>query len=181
MKPRKQILTEWLSDGHSPNRAIKIKFNSPNFQIFIKLWFHAKLAFHLHKCKGCLIIYLSFEDSSSSCRSLDVTSGFVWGAIYPSSSSPGGNGSRLFWFAFVVKSSTYVLHGRSFPSNTFLEGSPFSVSKTDCLLAEFLRRRLKCNHNNSIYICVRRAYHFLSDSHNNNNSHSHNNNNVMIF
>lgn len=114
----------------------------------------SKLAFHLYKCNGCSIIYLSFEDSSSSCRSLDVTSGFVWGAIYPSSSSPGGNGSRLFWFAFVVKSSTYVLHGRSFPSNAFLEGSPFSASKTDCLLAEFLRRRLKCNHNMSMYISV---------------------------
>lgn len=147
-------MTEWLSDEHSPNRAIKIKFNSPNLQIFIKLWFHTKLAFHLYKCKGCSIIYLSFEDSSSSCRSLDVTSGFVWGAIYPSSSSPGGNGSCLFWFAFVGKSSTYVLHGRSFPSNAFLEGSPFSASKTDCLLAEFLRRRLKCNHNMSMYISV---------------------------
>lgn len=166
MKPRKQIKTEWWSDGHSPNRAIKIKFNSPKFQIFVKLWFHTKLAFQLHKCKGCSIIYLSFEDSSSSWRSLDVTSGFVWGAIYPSSSSPGGNGSRLFWFAFVVKSSTYVLHGRSFPSNAFLEGSPFSASKTDCLLAEFLRRRLKCNHNMSMYISVRRAFHSWSDGYN---------------
>lgn len=114
--------------------------------------------FHLHKRKGWSIIYLSFEDCSSSCRSLDVTSGFVWGAIYPSSSSLGGNGSSLFWFFFVDKSSTYVLHGRSFPSKAFLEGSPFSASKTDFLLAEFLRRRLKCNHYMSMYICVRLRY-----------------------